>query len=217
MNLFYPGAYQAPGPAGKVYPEGNTVEGVVLHSMQGSYEGALTVLMDESVTNTNRYRAACWHFSILRDGSVFQHYPLDAAPFHAGNGTDNKRLIGVEHEGGPPGNLSEPLTEAQVTSGVALVLWIKEQAGWPDLARHVRLLEHGEVYSTSCPNGRIPWSRYALPQPLPGGEFLPEPDLHDVAKFWAAVAGGNVSPNVEITPVPAKRAGWERYEVEVQQ
>ena len=53
--------------------------------------------------------------------------------------------------------------------------------------------------------------------PLPGGEFLPEPDLADVAKFWAAVAGGNVSPDVEITPVKAKRAGWERYEVEIRQ
>ena len=55
------------------------------------------------------------------------------------------------------------------------------------------------------------------PEPLPGGEFLPEPDLQDVAKFWAAVAGGNRSPNVEITPVPAKRVGWEAYYVEVQQ
>ena len=211
MNLFYSGAVQKPGPAGNVYPQMNTIEGAVLHSAGGDWSSAY------KPTDTMYQRQVSWHFSIFADGRVEQHYPIDTSCWHAGSGIENRRLVGIEHEGGGPSNPSEPLTEAQVKSSVALVLWIKEQAGWPDLARHVRLLEHGEVYSTSCPNGRIPWSRYALPQPLPGGEFLPEPDLQDVAKFWAAVAGGNVSPNVEITPVPAKRAGWERYEVEVKQ
>ena len=208
-SRYYPGAIQRPGPAGKVYPNVNTVEGVIMHSMQGNYEpGATSVLYDESVSNTNAYRAACWHFSILRDGTVYQHYALDACPFHAGNGVDNRRLIGIEHEGGPPWNLSEPLTEAQIVAGIALVRWIAQQAEWPDLARHVRLLEHNETTATVCPSGRIPWGRYTMAEkPM---------TVEDVGKVYVAVVSGNTAPNVEITPIPAKRPGWAAWTVEVQ-
>lgn len=218
---YYPGAIRKDGPIGKLYPDENTCEGVIMHSMQGSWAGAATVLYDESVTNTNVYRAACWHFSILQNGLVFQHYSLAASPFHAGNGLNNRRLIGIEHEGGPPGNLSEPLTESQVVAGVALLRWIKEQAGWAELSRATTLWEHNEATSTACPSGRIPWSRYvsAAPvvTPLPGREFLPEPDPDVVpAALWKAIRYPNVSSDVRVTNLPAAD-GWDAWKVEVRE
>lgn len=171
MIHIYPAAVQRPGPAGKVWPDVNTVAGVICHSMQGNYDpGALSVLDDESLTD-NHYRAASWHFSILRDGTVIQHYALNASPFHAGNHAANARLIGIEHEGGPPDNLSEPLTAQQTVASVALVRWIAQQAGWA-MARHITLLEHNETTSTVCPSGRIPWKWY-----------YPEEDEMDVTKL----------------------------------
>ena len=202
---YYPGAIQYPGPAGKVYAEANTVDGAILHSMQGSWAGAQTVLYDENVDTSNRYRAACWHFSILRSGEVYQHYPLDASPFHAGNGVDNRRLIGIEHEGGPPGNLSEPLTAAQTVSSVALVRWIALTAGWEALTRHTRLLEHNETTSTQCPSGRIDWSRYM-------DTFTQE----DVITLFKYVVGGNgIAPGVTVTPQPRSPQNNRVFKIEM--
>lgn len=163
-SLYYPGAVQSPAPVGKMYPEENTVEGVIMHSMQGSWIGAQSVLYDETVDINNRYRAACWHFSILKSGLVLQHYALNMSVFHAGTGKNNRRLIGVEHEGGPPGNLSEPLTEAQILAGIDLLLWIKKAAEWKELSRSSTLWEHNEATSTACPSHRIPWIRYTEAQ-----------------------------------------------------
>ena len=166
----YPHAIQRPGPAGKTWStlgDRNAIGGVVLHSMQGSYEGALTVLDDESVTEQNAYRAASWHFSITKDGTVYQHYPVESAPFHAGSRYWNDRLIGIEHEGGAPGNLAEPLTEAQYAASIALVRWIARIGGWP--VEGGRLYAHNQVTATSCPSGRIDWSRY-MPENDPNRE-----------------------------------------------
>ena len=207
---YYPGAIQMPGPVGNVYPQQNAVEGVVCHSADGNWSDAYTPM------DTMIQRGVSFPFTVFKSGVVWQHYPLDASCWHAGGMEWNTRLVGIEHEG----EATEPLTEAQIVASVALVRWIAHTAGWPALTRGVTLREHNELYVTACPSGRIPWHRYtlpAVPTPLPGGEFLPEPDLADVAKFWAAVAGGNVSPDVEITPVKAKRAGWEAYLVEVKQ
>ena len=221
---YFPGAIQMPGPQGKVYPEGNTVEGVVMHSMQGDYEpGATSVLFDESVSNTNAYRAASWHFSILRDGTVYQHYGLDQAPFHAGSGLNNRRLIGVEHEGGPPGNLSEPLTEPQVAAGVALLRWMAAQAGWPALSRATTLWEHREATSTVCPSGRIPWGQYVSPvTPAPPVSEIPPivtplpVEARDIGQIAADLVYGVQSGRVDLIshgPSP-KRAGWTRLTVD---
>jgi N-acetyl-anhydromuramyl-L-alanine amidase AmpD len=105
-----------------------------------------------------------WHFTVLKDGAVWQHYGLDSSCWHAGNRANNARLIGIEHEG----KAGEPLTEAQTQASVSLVRWIAATQGWP-LERHTRLLEHNEVYATACPSGRIPWERY-VPENDPNHE-----------------------------------------------
>lgn len=143
----YPEAIWQPGPAWKVWPERNAIAGVIEHSMEGEEEGAWSQL--------NGSAEVSWHFSVMYDGAVFQHYELDASPWHAGSKARNVTLIGVEHEG----RKGEPLTPAQVKSSVALTRWVARQGGWR-MERHKTLFEHNEVSSTSCPNGRIPWSAY---------------------------------------------------------
>ena len=168
IDSYYPEAVQRPGPAEKTYAHVNSVEGVILHSMVGGLAGAYTVLDDVRVTPVNVYRAGSWHFSIARDGTVYQHYPLTACPFHAGSGYQNRRLIGIEHEGGGPSNRSESLTSDQLEASVRLARWIALQAGFelsrgdgPE-GRTRTLLQHREVAATACPSGRFDaiWQRY---------------------------------------------------------
>ena len=209
-SRYYPGAVQMPGPPASVWPEVNACDGVICHSADGDWSPTYTPV------DTMIQRGISWPFTVFKDGRVQQHYPLDASCWHAGSAVQNRLLVGIEHEG----KIGEPLTEAQTVASVALVRWIAQQAEWPRLARRVTLWEHNEVYQTTCPSGRIPWGRYTAapaPETLPGGEFLPEADINDVARLWAAVVGGNVSPNVEITPLPAKRPGWAAWRVEVKQ
>ncbi len=177
MELFYAPAIQRPGPEGKFWPAENAVNGIIEHSMQGSLMGAWTVL-----DNPN---AASWQFSIAKDGVVYQHYPLNASCWHAGSKAQNERLIGVEHEGGPPLNLSEPFTEPQVASSVALSQWIAEQGGFT-LSRNPAgqtLFEHRDVHNTLCPSGRVPWERY-FPPAIPVG-----PNVAFSYRGWNAATG----------------------------
>lgn len=120
----YPLATFRAGPASKSGYDGLTVnfkQGVVCHSMVGYYAGAMAEL--DKLT-----RRASWHFSVLRDGRVFQHYDTDSITWHCGSVWGNSRFWGVEHEGGfSPEN--EPLTIAQRESSVALVNWLHVISG----------------------------------------------------------------------------------------
>lgn len=163
MELWYPPAGVRPGPSWKQWQQANSVRGVVLHSMVGPTTAALGELYKQT-------RKASWHFSVSKDGSVLQHYPLNVSAWHCGSETWNTKLIGIEHEGGPEANPSEPLTAEQLASSVALVKWIAQQGGWK-LSRSApqTLYEHNEVspVPTACPSKRIPWTRYTMPDKLP--------------------------------------------------
>lgn len=152
----YPLAVDRPGPTWKVWPDTNRKEGVVAHSLEGSGLAGMSQLVGTVQVS--------WHFTVLKDGSVWQHYPLEASCWHAGSRAQNVRLIGIEHEG----KAGEPLTEPQAQASVSLVRWLAAECGWP-LERHTRLLEHNEVYATACPSGRIPWERY-VPENDPNHE-----------------------------------------------
>lgn len=148
MRLYYEQAEQIPGPNAAQYAVVNKVEGVILHSMEGYRAGARAQLVSGTVS---------WHFSVYKDGTVEQHYPLDASCWHAGT-SDNLRLVGVEHEG----VAGEPFTEAQFQASYALTKWIAIQGGW-GFKRGETLFEHHEINPrTTCPNGRIPWWRFGL-------------------------------------------------------
>lgn len=220
MELFYPAAIQRPGPAGKVWAAPNTIDGIIEHSMQGALVSAWTVLDDESTNAQGSYIAASWTFSVGKDGRVYQHYALNLSPFHAGSKAQNLRLIGVEHEGGPPGNLSEPLTEPQIAASIALAKWIAEQGGF-SLSRDVAtrtLYEHGEVTATQCPSGRIPWDRYLQPvyhPPFAAFAYVgagEQPWQHD---YELRIQSQQVAPNLQTTYL-GREGPDERYRIRVE-
>lgn len=153
------GAEWYPGPvAGKTgYSDGrrNSIAGIIAHSTEGSKQGLLN--SSQSPTGWS------WHISNMKDGSLYQHYELEAVCYHAGNLVANEALIGIENEG----FVGEPLTEAQVYN-----LWrvMHEIAAIPQayqLVRGVTAFEHNEVWNwatpnagpTACPSNRIPWAR----------------------------------------------------------
>lgn len=141
-----PFAIQKPGPAAKTYAGVNGLLGVIEHSAEG-YEWGLW----DGIANG----PYSWHFTILYDGSIWQHYPLTARCIHAGSSWGNLNLIGVEHEG----VAGENLTPLQAAASVRLTRWIAEQCGW-EMERGRTLFEHREIGNTTCPNGRIPWEKY---------------------------------------------------------
>ena len=157
---WYPDASRVLGPASKRLPGANPAAGVVCHSAEGYRAGLHAVLRE---TSGAKARTA-WHFSVMQDGSVEQHYPITAVLGHCADwggdadGVDgNGTLVGIEHEG----VAGEPLTEAQRESSVALVGWIARERGWiPE--RRKTLWEHREISDTgtACPSDRIPWAYY---------------------------------------------------------
>lgn len=182
MDLWYPRAQLRLGPASKVWADENTVRGIIDHSADGAFEASMFWLDDESVDEDNHYIAPSWHFFIRYDGSVYQHYPLNASPFHAGSRYWNTRLIGVEHEG------KGPLTEQQLAASIDLNRWIAQQGDFP-LSRGAHgpksLFEHKEVSpATPCPSGRIPWDTYL-------GVDMPQ--IHLIKVGGSGLVGGVVT------------------------
>lgn len=165
--MIYPLAVQEPGPSWKQgYPPvfRNACRGVVCHSMVGSYAEAKARLDSQD--------RASWHFSVLKNGTVIQHYQSDAVTWHAGTAQANQRYIGIEHEGGAdtPATVSEPLTTAQREASTALVRWLALQHGFPRV-RRVGLWAHNELWGTACPSQRIPWAEYEEGDELSSPEY----------------------------------------------
>lgn len=165
--IIYPAAEYDPAPRDKRWGQENARAGVILHSMVGGWGSARSRLMDPN-------QQASWHYSVLKDGRVLAHYDLSDSPWHGGSYQNNVRLIGIEHEGGAPGQFDEPLTPSQLSASIDLVWWIASQCGWtPSRYDNKTLFEHREVHATQCPSGRIPWERYLI-DPAPFGEDEPE-------------------------------------------
>jgi len=155
MELWYPGARKWLGPSNKKRYGTNGVKGIVNHSAVGYSAGLHHELVRAD-------RGAAWHFSVMQDGTVEQHYPLNSVLWHAADAFGNMNYIGIEHEGGfNPAN--EPLTVKQREASVKLCQWIAKQAGF-SLSRVDKktLWEHNEIAdkATQCPSGRIPWQYY---------------------------------------------------------
>ena len=196
MDEWPPFALRLPGPPGKIGygTEHSPKRGEVKHSA-GGYEHAMLSIL------ANPGNGVSWHYSVMQDGRVFAHYPLTANCWHAGDSdvdggvSANIDLVGVEHEGGAPGNESDPLTDAQIEATVALTRWMMAQYGLRGAVRYPAqsegnywwLVEHNEVSNrpTSCPSGRIPWTeiqRRLAPAPAPE---LPQDVLEELADHRA--------------------------------
>lgn len=164
-------AQRYPGPLAKQYSTPNAVQGYIPHSMVGYYAGWLSRLDDMSRLPNGRFTpnaAASVHGSVLYDGTVIQHYPLTTSCWASGSRSANTRFVAFETEGGPPGNVSEPLTQAQFDAHVRIIREIAAWRGWQPRRpggtgdTTATLYEHGEMTrfgaaATSCPSDRIDW------------------------------------------------------------
>lgn len=157
MELTYPQAIQdVQGADNKYFPAINSGLGIVLHSAEGYRTALLQEVQDPNV-------ALSWHFSIDKQGNVYQHYTIDKSCWHGGNYFANTNYIGIEHEG----IIGEPLTSEQFIASYNLVHWLADTLGIPIINR-VTLHAHKDVWNmsvpntgpTSCPNNRIPFDSY---------------------------------------------------------
>lgn len=137
---WYPKAQHAPWKwNNSYYPNANEPIAAVLHIMQGW----MPTVLEWARTG---YNAASWHFSVGRDGAVYQHLDIVHGGFHAGI-TDaqarkypptwrlwkgpginvNTYTVGIEHEG----MSGKPFTEPQRQASKELCQWLAAEFGWP--------------------------------------------------------------------------------------
>lgn len=181
-GTWMPSAIRRDGPTTKMGYSGalgttSPKRGEIKHSAEGTLDGAFGILDGPS--------SASWHFTVAKDGRIFQHYPAEVNCWH-GNDTDadqnvraNIDLIGVEHEG----KVGEALTAAQLDATVRLTRYLAEVFGRTTFSRFPNqtgwtLVEHNEVGDapTACPSNRIPWEAVfnALSPPSPPVPPAPE-------------------------------------------
>lgn len=127
-------------------PYGNQMLGIVNHSAEGYFGTG-------NPSSVMRARGNSWHFTVLKNGKVWQHYPLEGMCWHAGSKA-NYRYIGIEHEG----KAGEALTSAQLAATIKLNAAIARVRGWTSVKYGVTGFEHNDFMATACPSGRIPWS-----------------------------------------------------------
>lgn len=139
MNGRYPGAKWFPwrydSPSGATYYRGeNRPAAVVLHVMAGHARTALEWAK-------GGHFGASWHYTVARDGSVYQHLEHADGGYHAGIPGDaprptwgrwrghgvnvNRYTIGIEHEGFP----GEPFAPAQAAASRDLCRWLAGELG----------------------------------------------------------------------------------------
>jgi hypothetical protein len=118
------------------------IDMVVIHTMEGSYSGAISWFQNGSA-------AASAHYMVRSsDGEITQMVDEADVAWHAGDWATNARSIGIEHEG----FVSAPetwYTEAMLQSSAALVRDICDRYGIPRDRSHV--IGHSEV--PGCPSG----------------------------------------------------------------
>src|SRR3990170_7372000 len=127
MKLWMPEAVRLPGPVWKIgYPSLNgrydqhgvrTTHGLKRGEVDHSAEGYMGYIRDYMKGRVDQDRRASWHFTIDYN-TIYQHYPIDAHCWHAGDVDDdggvaaNIDLIGKEHVG----VAGQPLIEWQLAA-----------------------------------------------------------------------------------------------------
>ncbi|MFB7165565.1 N-acetylmuramoyl-L-alanine amidase [Streptomyces sp. NPDC056242] len=132
-------------------PADYTIDRVIIHVTQGSYQGTLKVFMDP-------WHGAAAHYVVRKDGHIAQMIrELDVA-FHAGNKDFNERSVGIEHEG----FVDRPadFTDAMYASSARLTAGICRRYGIPVDRKHI--IGHVEVPGTdhTDPGPHWDWDRY---------------------------------------------------------
>ena len=169
---------RVPGPPDKVYAAVNSASIYLPHSAVGYYAGWISRLMSNQRRPNGQYTpyaAASVHLWFPQDSSVppKQHYSIFKSCWASGSQYPNTNGVAAENEGGPPGNVSEPLTDYQVGLNTRAIQELSEFRGWQprrpisDGDKNATLYEHRECKRfgsdpTACPSNRIPWTKIFL-------------------------------------------------------
>ncbi|MEU2673222.1 N-acetylmuramoyl-L-alanine amidase [Streptomyces sp. NPDC007164] len=132
-------------------PDDYTIDRVVIHVTQGSYQSAVKVFQDPG-------HGAAAHYVVRKDGHVTQMIrELDVA-FHAGNRSYNERSVGIEHEGFV--DRPQDFTAAMYGASARLTAAICGRYGMPVDREHI--IGHVEVPGTdhTDPGKHWDWDRY---------------------------------------------------------
>ena len=133
-------------------------KGIIVHSTEGSFEGALTILHSGAQKS--------WTFTLSEDGRLYQHYPLEACLWHAKTPA-GYYYSAVETEG----FAGDPIDGPQLDMLVNLIRWQSQVEQWESFTRGVRnspdeatqpLWEHNQWVATACPSGRVPWAEIQM-------------------------------------------------------
>lgn len=118
-----PFAFWLPGPPAKVYSRTPTHRktGACLHEAEYDLPEDDKVLYNVLFSD----REASWHFTITREGFLFQHYPLDATCWHC-SWPGNLWLVGIELET----THNRKLTAPQYKVLVMLLKWLAQELDW---------------------------------------------------------------------------------------
>lgn len=122
----------------------SSVSKVVIHTVQGSYSGAISWFQNSSAQVSAHYTIRS------SDGQITQSVDEEDVAWHAGHWDTNKASIGIEHEGyvDDPGKW---YTDAMYRSSAALVADICDRYGIPKDRSHV--IGHFEVPGCSSSGG----------------------------------------------------------------
>lgn len=122
----------------------STVSTVVIHTVQGSYSGAISWFQNSSAQVSAHYTVRS------SDGQITQSVDEEDVAWHAGHWDTNKASIGIEHEG----YVDDPAkwyTDAMYRQSAALVADICDRYGIPKDRSHI--IGHVEVPGCSGSGG----------------------------------------------------------------
>ncbi|MFD5568744.1 N-acetylmuramoyl-L-alanine amidase [Streptomyces cadmiisoli] len=132
-------------------PADYSIDMVVIHVTQGSFDSAVRVFQDPG-------HGAASHYIVRKDGHVTQMIrELDVA-YHAGNRDYNERSVGIEHAGFV--DRPQDLTDAMYAASARLTAGICRRYGIPVDREHI--IAHSEVPGTdhTDPGEHWDWDRY---------------------------------------------------------
>ncbi len=209
----YPPAHWVPAnPANyTVLRESASIDKIVIHTMQGYYNGAISWFQNPASQVSAHY--------LIRssDGDITQMVEEKDIAWHAGNWSYNQRSIGIEHEG----FISDAswYTEAMYRASAALTRYLADKYGIPKDRAHI--IGHNEVPGATHtdPGPYWNWAYYmqlvvSTPTPTPTPTRTPTPTptatpCTRVISNTITTCTGSVGPAA--TPAAASRGatgGW---------
>lgn len=133
----YPNANWVPANTGNYsnYSRGlNDIDKVIIHDVEGSYEGCISWFQNPAANVSA-------HYVIANEGYVTQMVREEDVAWHAGNWDYNERAVGIEHEGyaSDPNSYPEPMYAASAQ----LVAYLCDKYSIP--CNRTTVISHKEV------------------------------------------------------------------------